>query len=179
MKIFKILLISLFLAYYPFLSIATIFVKCKTEIRQSVKKEGVISSGICLPDGWYNNLIGAGATFSEAWEDARVVCSQMITTIIDEHGRAGKTTWPDNTGYCDLTECERVDLTKVKYDNWGCGCMERREEPCKIISRWPVPYGWQINVFNTLFKSNAQYCIETARALHKPSSVYCGPGIPE
>ncbi len=183
MKLFKILLISLFLAY-PFLSMADItIVACN----QNIKIDSKI--GICLPSTvsgrfstdlslWNSFIYGKGNSFSEAWDDAQVACKSMIT-IIDQNDKYVLEQQAEKS-ICDLQEC--IVLEEIRMDTIAGDCfchqtgysskVQKADFDCNEKASGPVSVLGKVN-FKELYDSGQEICRQEAITQKKSFSTYC------
>ncbi len=193
MKVFKSLLIGLFLAY-PFLSVATVFVQCRSSYTgpspYKTGGEGVLFTGNCTLSGksiWHNELVGFSDSFSEAWDDAVSTCNIILRESYSPDGQ--KTTAhvpPEYSAICDINECFSVGVDAPIYaplfSDWLCYCFEVDryvensmplggcQETASIVYSF-----FDVTSFGGMHKKAGQFCREKAMEQNKKLSVFCRP----
>ncbi len=173
MKVFKSLLISLFLAY-PFLSTAKVIVSCNKNNRISN------ITGLCLPnsrgaytsvsENWHNFIFGLGDSFSDAWEDAEKACLSMITLI--DSNDLFQVKHENQEMICSLNECEILDfpdyITDKDIKPLNCHCLN--PDPCFVVDSGSFP---DKTNYTDLFNAGLNYCSNKAKRLNVTLTVYC------
>ncbi len=202
MRIFKPLLISLFLAY-PLLSMADVtVVACNQNIKidskvgiclpttRSVLKNLFCDSKTGCPDDdftndsnlWSNFIYGRGNSFSEAWDDAQAACKSMIT-IIDQNGNSvlGQQT---EKQICNLQECVAIAPPKGMWkDTMAIGtCVCRQTGYSSKAQKTPLSFdcngkargtvSGKVN-FKELYDAGQEICRQEAIRQQDSFSTYC------
>ncbi len=182
MKLFKTVLISLFLAY-PFLSVAKTLIACTTTIDQ------YINTGLCLPNsptGQFTNkasewsskfIFGFGDGFADAWNDAEDSCRKMVTTVMGVNGSFKQSPVSGSVLYCNLQECEDINPKKgkslgEKILHAKCFCHRHLKEGKTCVKTNEIEVSSSTNM-SGLYQTGLDFCQRVAIEQNDSLTVYC------